>query len=68
MSKGGTIIPSPQIVLAAGATDSTGRLTLQDHWPHEIAAGQEFDCQCWIVDAQGPKGFTASNGVKGVTP
>lgn len=58
---GGTLVPSPDILLGA-LTDGIGTATLQFAWPGG-ASGFQAWTQAWVLDATGPQGFTASNGV-----
>ena len=64
--KGGTLVPQPDIVVLDLPT-SGGSLTLTGTWPTSIPGGIPFYVQIWISDATGPAGFTASNGLQGVS-
>jgi Beta-propeller repeat len=59
---GGTFIPTPDIVVPI-ATNATGAFDLAFTWP-TVPAGIPLYIQCWIADAGGQGGFSASNGVK----
>jgi hypothetical protein len=66
--KGGTLVPTPQFLLPL-STDAAGGLSLSwSHWPAGLPAGAQLLLQYWIVDPAGPAGFSASNGLLGVTP
>jgi len=66
--KGGTMVPTPQLVLPL-ATNASGGLSLSwSHWPAALPSGTELLMQCWIVDPAGPAGFAASNGLSATTP
>lgn len=64
---GGTLVPSPDILLAPLMTDALGNLGVQGRWPplplFQVPFGTEYAFQSWIWDATGPSGFTASNAV-----
>ena len=49
-------------------TDPFGVLPLGFTWPNSLASGTDIYWQCWIVDASGPQGVTASNGLVCVAP
>lgn len=66
--KGGTMVPSPDFILAGLATDTLGSLTIGSLWPAGIAPGVSIVFQAWVTDASGPAGFTATGGTVGVTP
>jgi hypothetical protein len=58
--KGGVLVPAPTII-APIVTDAAGQFTKSALWPMGIPVGLSFLVQAWIVDAQGPQGFAASN-------
>jgi len=58
---GGTLIPSADAVLFS-PTDAIGTASLQMAWPG-FATGLQIFAQAWVLDAGGPQGVTASNGV-----
>lgn len=66
--KGGTLVPQPDFLSPVPASDSLGALTLEATWPAGVPAGIEIVVQAWVVDAQGPQGFAASNGQMAVVP
>jgi hypothetical protein len=65
--KGGIMIPDADFVLALAA-NASGSVELSTAWPAGLPAGIELYFQWWTSDPAGPKGFGASNGLKGVTP
>jgi len=62
--KGGTLVPAVDLLIPL-VTNPTGNVSVQATWPVGVPPGFDFWVQCWIVDAAGPKGFSASNGLKG---
>ncbi len=65
--QGGVLVPTPDLLVALG-TDGNGALLLVETWPHHLPGGASLWFQAWIVDAAGPAGFTASNGLRAMTP
>ena len=65
--KGGTLVPSPDIV-ATLATSSSGGFILPALWPANAPSGVAIYMQAWIQDGAGPAGFAASNGLAMETP
>ena len=63
--KGGTLVPAPTILFPR-VTGPTG-VKLALNWPASVPAGFDLYFQFWIVDAAGPAGFSASNGLRGTT-
>ena len=66
--KGGTLVPEPQLVIAPLLTDAHGDIVLSTTWPAGVPAGSVEVMQAWVTDAAGPKGFSASNGLRLVEP
>lgn len=66
--KGGTLVPSVDVLLPAFVTDSEGRIELDLPWPASVPSGLELTLQWWFADTSGPKGFTASNALSAITP
>jgi len=66
--KGGTLVPSPDVVVLGLSTGPTGSLTLGTTWPAGVPAGFHVYVQGWISDPAGPKGFAATNGLSGTAP
>ena len=68
--KGGTLVPAaePPFGLAIPlATDGAGTVFLPAAWPAGVPHGIPVYAQCWLPDADGLHGFTASNAVVAVT-
>ncbi len=66
--KGGTLIPTPDILLYGLPLSSNGVLVLSAPWPAGIPAGFAFHFQAWIADAVAVQGFAATNGLSATTP
>jgi hypothetical protein len=66
--KGGTLVPSPDILIAGLATDPLGDLVLVGAWPDGVPAGVSFYVQAWISDGTAPQGLSASDALRGTTP
>jgi len=64
--KGGTLVPDP-LVIDPLTVAGDGTVALAGTWP-TVISGIDFYLQHWIVDAGGPSGFAASNGLQGTTP
>jgi len=65
--KGGTLVPAADLLLPGLPTGPSGTLTLAATWPTAVLAGLDLWFQAWIVDAAGPMGLAASNGLLGTT-
>jgi len=66
--KGGTLAPAVDLVLGGLVLDADGDLTLAGTTPAGLPSGTELVFQFWTPDPSGPKGFHASNAVKGIVP
>jgi hypothetical protein len=66
--KGGTLVPSPDLLVAGLSTDIGGTSSLAFPWPTGLPSGFALYYQAWISDAAGPKGFAATNGLRSITP
>jgi photosystem II stability/assembly factor-like uncharacterized protein len=64
---GGTLVPFPTVVLPA-PTDAFGASSTSFTWPSGTPAGSQVFAQQWLVDAAGPLGYSASNGVTAAQP
>jgi hypothetical protein len=63
--KGGVLVPgAPYFDLGLLPVGGDGTLSLLFPWPSGVPAGVNVYLQQWMVDAGGPKGFAASNGLK----
>jgi len=66
--KGGTLVPSPDVLLFGFTSSSLGLLNLGGTWPSGFPSGTNIWFQEWITDAAGPLGFAATNGLRATTP
>ncbi len=66
--KGGTLVPTPTIIITGLPTGPAGTLILPAVWPAGLPSGFSLYFQEWIVDATGPAGLTATNGLRATTP
>jgi hypothetical protein len=66
--KGGTLVPSPDLVLAGLLTDATGSLQLQATLPAELPPGLQLWVQLWVPDAGAPQGLSATNALRLALP
>ena len=64
--KGGVLVPAPDLVFQH-TTDAEGRVDFGGPWPPGLPGGVSFYAQYWVVDATGPKGFTATQSIKGTS-
>lgn len=65
--KGGVLVPDSDLIVHL-VTDGIGTISLSDTWPPGVPGDTSFFLQYWIVDPAGPKGYAATNGLKGTTP
>lgn len=65
--KGGVMVPNTDIIASGLSTDGSGNMVLNGNWPTGLAPGRTLNFQCWINDASGPQGYTASNGLQGTS-
>jgi hypothetical protein len=66
--KGGVVVPSLGLLLVGFVTSPGGTIPLATTWPVGLPSNFDTFFQWWITDAAGPKGFAASNGLRGKTP
>jgi hypothetical protein len=67
--KGGTLVPSPDIVIYGLYVDAGGALSVAGRWPSGIPSGYQLFFQYWIPDATGGHDvYTASNTISGTAP
>jgi len=64
--KGGTMVPQPYQAIVFG-TSAAGTVTMPFTFPAGIPAGTSMFFQFWIADPAAVAGFSASNGLKGVS-
>lgn len=65
---GGTLVPSPDVLLVGLPTGATGGWILAGTWPAGVPAGTLVRFQAWIPDAVTPFGYAASNGLQAEAP
>lgn len=63
--KGGTLVPSPDVLTGPNFTGFGGFMLLNGTWPVGIPASTEFYLQFWIPDGAASFGYSASNAVQG---
>jgi subtilisin family serine protease len=63
--KGGTLVPSPDILAGPFITAFGGFVIVNGTFPPGIPAGTKIYSQWWTPDAQAIKGFSASNAMEG---
>jgi hypothetical protein len=66
--KGGVLVPKPDVLIFGLPTGPAGTLPLTSHWPGGLPHNFTISFQYWIVDAAGPVGLSASNGLGAKTP
>ncbi|MHC5212663.1 MAG: hypothetical protein ACYTG2_18270 [Planctomycetota bacterium] len=66
--KGGTLVPNPDLLILGLPTGPLGELALAGVWPVGLPPGLSLFMQEWVVDAGGPAGLAATNGLRAVTP
>ncbi len=62
--KGGTLVPSNDLMIGGLSTNDGGILEMPLSIPLDMPAGAQMYLQTWIVDSAGPLGMSASNGLK----
>lgn len=66
--KGGLLVPAPDILIPGLTTSAAGSIGLSFTWPAGVPAEVSLYYQYWLVDAGGPAGFSASNGLQSTSP
>ena len=66
--KGGTLVPSTDLIIFGLPTGPAGELPLSVQIPPAVVSGVPLYFQYWIADPAGPWGFAASNAVTVTTP
>jgi len=66
--KGGTLVPSADVLVQGLPTGPAGSIVLSGNWPPGIPSGISSYFQHWIVDPAGSQNLAASNGLSGTTP
>lgn len=64
---GGTLVPSPDVVVLGLPLDADGALEFTTTFPSGVPAGAKIHMQYWIPDAGATLGFSASNAVVGTS-
>ena len=65
--KGGTLVPSPDLLIIVAA-DGAGGFSLGAPWAAGLPAGTQIWFQCWQSDATGVLGWISTNGLRATTP
>jgi len=65
--KGGVLVPDGSLVIGLGIP-ADGLLAFPTVWPSGVPSGAHFYLQTWFVDASGPQGLTATNGLRLTAP
>jgi hypothetical protein len=60
--KGGTLVPTPGVILTGLLTDELGTLSLQAVLDQDLPGGATLVFQFWTVDPEAVHGLSASNG------
>lgn len=66
--KGGTMIPTPDLLIGLGNADDEGRLDVPAYWPADVPPCIPLVLQYWMSDPTGPEGMTASNALLLISP
>ncbi len=66
--EGGTLVPSPDVLIVGVPLDAVGEGELPFNFPASVPSGLEFWMQAWIPDPGGPFGYAATNGVRACVP
>jgi PKD repeat protein len=65
---GGTLVPFPNFKQKGLLTDANGEIAWDLIWPPGLSPNTTLYFQCWVSDASGPQGLTASNGLSSASP
>ncbi|MBM3984185.1 MAG: hypothetical protein FJ296_00610 [Planctomycetes bacterium] len=66
--KGGTMVPSFDLLLAGFSTGPAGKIELAGPLPAGLPSGFAFHFQWWISDPVAVKSYAASNGLRATVP
>ncbi len=66
--KGGTLVPTPTLLLTGLPTDAAGAFMLSAPWVDPSPSGLTLYLQSWTPDGAAPFGLSASNGLQGDVP
>lgn len=61
--KGGTLVPTPDLLLGPLPLDAVGSLTTGGPWPVGVPPGTELFVQAWMPELAAPAGLSATNGL-----
>lgn len=64
---GGVLVPYPNIVVSL-LTDLNGEIAVTRPFSDNVPSGIELFMQFWILDANGPQGFAATNAISVIVP
>ncbi len=65
---GGTLVPTPSILLSGLPVGPNGGWLLGSVWPNGVPSGAELYLQAWIADPIAPQGYAASAGLRATVP
>ncbi len=65
---GGILVPEPDLLLGPFPVNGAGGFDFSSPWPAGLPSGFQLWWQEWVIDAGGPFGFAASNGVLSTSP
>jgi len=66
--KGGTLVPSPDVIVGPVDLGASGALSTQFSWPSGLPSATSLYWQTWVADAGAAQGFAATNGLASTTP
>lgn len=66
--KGGTLVPTPDILIPGIPTDSNGFYFFGVNWPASVPQGAQLFFQVFIPDGTAPQGLSATNGLQVTSP
>jgi hypothetical protein len=62
------LVPAPALIVPGFLTDPQSALSVGSTIPPGVPPGLSLFLQAWIADAVGPKGLSASNGLRALLP
>ena len=65
---GGTFVPFPYAAFTPFVTNGAGTASVGYHWPAGVPSDLTLYVQSWLVDADAPAGFSATEAWQLVTP
>ncbi len=66
--KGGTLVPSPDVIVPGFLLDVDGNMEFGTVMPAGFPSGTFIYHQMWIADDDSPTGVTSTNGLQAITP